>query len=69
MRRRSIFLFGLGIGAWLNIWPPALHPWAGFVFAYALVFVALVTHALSLCSTHRLATPEAEIARLQEMAA
>lgn len=38
---RSYFLLGMGIGAWLNIWPHAINPWGSFVFAYILVFVCL----------------------------
>jgi len=41
MRRLPIFLFGAGCGAWLNIWPGAISPWASFIFAYVLVFIAL----------------------------
>lgn len=40
---RTRFLFGAAIGAWLNIWPSGIfhNPWASFIFAYVLVFVAL----------------------------
>jgi len=41
MKRRTIFLCGIASGAWLNIWPPAIWQWGGFIFAYPLVFVAL----------------------------
>lgn len=53
MSRRSLFLFGLGFGAWLNIWPPAIHPAAGFVFAYALVAIAFASNAWSHAPTPR----------------
>lgn len=46
MTRRTIFLFGLGVGAWLNIWTPFMGPWVGFVFAYALCFWALWSAAM-----------------------
>lgn len=38
---RTRFLFGAAVGAWLNIWPHAISPWASFIFAYILVFVCL----------------------------
>lgn len=41
MNNTSRFLFGMACGAWLNIWPHAISPWASFIFAYILVFVAL----------------------------
>ena len=43
MSKRNIFLFGVAVGAWLNIWPsPIFHyPFASFIFAYILVFYAL----------------------------
>lgn len=38
---RSYFLIGMGIGAWLNIWPAVITHvyWTSFAFAYILVFV------------------------------
>lgn len=44
MSKRSIFVFGMAIGAWLNIWPNVVAPlwqWGPFVFAYILVFAAI----------------------------
>lgn len=40
---RSYFLLGMGIGAWLNIWPSLIThiPMASFIFAYILVFAGL----------------------------
>ncbi len=38
---KSKFLFAMALGAWLNIWPPAMDPWGGFVFAYALVLACV----------------------------
>lgn len=38
---RTRFLFGMAVGAWLNIWPHAISPWGSFIFAYILVFVCL----------------------------
>jgi hypothetical protein len=45
---RSKLLLGAGMGAWLNIWPPAIFdsPMASFIFAYVLVFVSMFSVAM-----------------------
>lgn len=43
MSRRATFLFGLALGAWLNIWPALFGDWWAFRFAYLLVALALVS--------------------------
>lgn len=40
MSQRAMFLLGMAIGAWLNIWPAAFWPWGGFCFAYLLLAIA-----------------------------
>jgi hypothetical protein len=42
--KKVVFMFGLAFGAWLNVWPPAFHPFLGFGFAYFLLVVAMGYH-------------------------
>jgi len=46
---RTRFLFGAGMGAWLNIWPAAIlhYPYASFIFAYVLLFAAMWSASVS----------------------
>lgn len=37
--------FGAGIGAFTNMWVTAINPWAGFAFAFFLLWVALAVIA------------------------
>lgn len=41
MSGRAKFVFGLAVGAWLNIWTAVAGVWGPFVLAYVLVFASI----------------------------
>lgn len=47
MNRKSVFVFGIAFGSWLNAWPALIGPWYSFVFAYLLVFLSLAFETYS----------------------
>jgi len=46
MSQQQVFLFGMIIGAWLNMWTPAIGPWASFVFPYILAGIFFLIQAI-----------------------
>jgi len=45
MTRRSIFLFGFALGAWVNMWFGLAGGWWSFYFAYAMVALFMMDKA------------------------